>query len=179
MLRIFNNLSPFFEDCYRRINVREYARIMKISPPSASKLLTALQKEGLLIKEEERNYIFYSANRESRLFVSLSRVYWLDELERSGLLDYLENECLAKLVILFGSLSKAEVRKGSDVDLAVFGLSNSLDLERFEKKLGREIQLFLFRKKSEIKSRELLNNILNGFIVLGGWLDGLEGVSKE
>ncbi len=179
MLRIFNDLSPFFEDCYRRINVREYARIMEISPPSASKLLAAFQKEGLLIKEEERNYIFYSANRESRLFVNLSRVYWLNELEKSGLLDYLENKLLAQLVILFGSLSKAEVRKESDVDLAVFGFSKSFDLERFEKKLGRKIQPFLFRRKSDIKSRELLNNISNGFIVLGGWLDGLEGVQKE
>src|SRR3989344_3325281 len=39
MLEIFNSLEPFFKENYRRINVREYARIQKISPPSASKYL--------------------------------------------------------------------------------------------------------------------------------------------
>ena len=57
MLTIFNNLKPFFEDNYRRISVREYARIIKISPPSASKLLNNLEKEGLLTKEK-KNYTY-------------------------------------------------------------------------------------------------------------------------
>ena len=48
MLNIINNLKPFIEDSYRRINVREYSRLMKISPPTASKTLFELSKEGLL-----------------------------------------------------------------------------------------------------------------------------------
>jgi len=31
MLKIINELSVFFEDCYREFSVREYARIMKIA----------------------------------------------------------------------------------------------------------------------------------------------------
>ena len=54
MLNIINDLDCFFEDCYRRVNVREYARIKGISPPTASKILTNYQKEGLLFKEEYR-----------------------------------------------------------------------------------------------------------------------------
>ena len=60
MLDILNNLGAFFEDCYRRISVREYAKIMNISPPTASKILTEYSKEGILIKEAERNYLFFS-----------------------------------------------------------------------------------------------------------------------
>ena len=56
MLNIINNLKPFFEDCYGRINVREYARIIKISPPTASKILLELNKEGLLLMENDKNY---------------------------------------------------------------------------------------------------------------------------
>ena len=33
MLEIINNLEPFIEDCYSEIGVREYSRMMKISPP--------------------------------------------------------------------------------------------------------------------------------------------------
>jgi len=46
MLNIINSLMPFFEDCYRRINVREYSRLRKSSPPTASKILFELNKEG-------------------------------------------------------------------------------------------------------------------------------------
>jgi len=66
MLKIFNDLEPFFRDNYQRINVREYARIRKMSPPSASALLSNLEKEGLLNVEKEKNYIYYHANREDR-----------------------------------------------------------------------------------------------------------------
>ena len=54
MLEIFNKLKPFFEDNYKRISVREYARMQNISPPNASQLLNNLEKEGLLKKEEDR-----------------------------------------------------------------------------------------------------------------------------
>ena len=64
MLEIFDNLKPFLEDNYRRFNVREYARIRGISAPTASVLLSRLNKEGLLNREEERNYIYYFANKE-------------------------------------------------------------------------------------------------------------------
>lgn len=55
MLDIINNLKPFFEDCYRRINVREYSRLMKISPPTASKLLSKYHKLNLLLVDRDRN----------------------------------------------------------------------------------------------------------------------------
>lgn len=52
MLKIINDLTPFFEDCYREISVREYARIMSISPPTASKLLSYYCSEKLLVKKQ-------------------------------------------------------------------------------------------------------------------------------
>ena len=170
MLEIFNNMKPFFMDCYRKINVREYARIANISPPSSSKLLKELYKEGLLNKEEEKNYIYYLANKESKIFVELSRLYWFQELKKSGLIDYFEKEFISPLIILYGSLSKAEVTQKSDVDLVIFSITKKeLNLDKFEEKLKRKIQLFTFRSKNDIKNKELLNNILNGFIISGDW----------
>ena len=75
MLKIINDLVLFFKDHSRKINVREYARLMKISPPTASKLLSEYEKEGLLLKEKFRNFIFYSANSRNLNFKDLEKIY--------------------------------------------------------------------------------------------------------
>jgi len=170
MLEIINSLKPFFEDNYRRINVREYARLQNISPPTASKLLEKLRKETLLRKEIEKQYIYYYANKDSKLFIDFSRIYWKIRLEKKGLVDYLEKELLSPIIILFGSLAKAEVRKDSDLDLAIFSVTNKqIKLEKYEKLLKRNIQIFIFNKRENIKSKELLNNVLNGYKIKGKW----------
>ena len=170
MLKIFNDLKPFFEDNYRRINVREYARIQKISPPTASSLLQNYLKEGLLKKEEEKQYLYYFANKESSLFVDLSRIYWKVVLENSGFIKALSEKFISPVIILFGSLSKAEVKENSDIDMAVFTATRKeLDLKEFERKLKRNIQLFIFKDREYIKNKELLNNILNGYRLRGNW----------
>jgi len=165
MLNIINNLRPFIEDCYRRINVREYARLMKISPPTASKTLLELNKEELLTVERDRNYIFYYANKKNKLFIDLSRIYW--KIKLTPLLDYLEKEIVNSTAILFGSLSKAETKKSSDIDLCIISHKKEFDLEKFEKILNRKIQLFSFSSLVNIKNKELVNNILNGYILAG------------
>jgi predicted nucleotidyltransferase len=166
MLTIFNNLEPFFKDNYKRINVREYARIKKISPPSASTLLSKLNKEKLLNKEKEKNYIYYSANNENKQFIELSRIYWSQKFK--NLTEFIKNELISPTIILFGSFSKAEINVNSDIDLAIFSSSKTkINLEIFEKKFKREIQIFKFKNKKEVKNKNLLNNILNGFILEG------------
>ena len=170
MLEIINNLKPFFEDCYRRISVREFSRTRKISPPTASKWLEELFKEGLLKKEKHKPYIYYFADKDSGNFIGLSHIYWQNRLEKSGLLKYLEEILLSPIIILFGSLAKAEAKADSDIDLAVFSVSKKkLDLKRFEKKLKRKIQLFQFKDLDDVKSKRLRNNILNGHKLKGSW----------
>ena len=170
MLKIFNNLWPFFNDCYRRINVREYARIRKISPPTASTLLESLKQEGLLNKEEDKGYNYYFANKESRIFIDLSKTYWHQKLKQAKLIEYFEKELISPLIILFGSLSKAEVNKNSDIDIAIFtNTKKDLKLVKFEKKLKRKIQIFIFKNEKEVKNKDLLKNLHNGFIISGSW----------
>lgn len=165
MLEIINNLAPFFEDCYRRISVREYAKIIKVSPPTASKLLKKYNKKGLLKKEKDRNYLFFFADKNSELFVDLSRIYWRKKLNKT--INKIKNQVNNPVIILFGSLSKAEVKRDSDVDIAVFGEKKKINLNKVEKKIGREIQLFQFKSPKNIKNKELMNNILNGYILSG------------
>lgn len=164
MLRIFNDLEPFFEDCYRRVHVREYAKLSGISPPTASKLLDGYEQEGLLLKVRERNYILFHANRENDIFIDLSRIYWRQRLQ--AIVGVMEKALADPTIILFGSLAKAEAKKDSDVDLAVFAERREISLAFAEKKLKRNIQVHWFRSLRDV-NRELRNNILNGYIVRG------------
>ena len=170
MLEIFNTLKPFFEDNYRRINVREYSRIQRISPPTASNLLQSLNKQDMLKKEQDRQFIYYYANQDSNLFLDLQRAYYKLELENSGLNTFFKKELLNPIVFLFGSLSKAEAKKDSDIDIAIFTPTNKkIDLTKYEKILKRKIQLFIFPDREGLKSKELLNNILNGYKIMGNF----------
>ena len=169
MLKIFNDLRPFFEDSYKRIHVREYARIQKINPPSPSTLLKELKEEGLLIKEEDKNYLCYYANRENQIFIMLSRAYWYTQLKNIGLIGSIEKELILPVILVFGSFSKAEISQKSDIDIAIFNASKKPNIEKFQKALNREIQLFIFKDRKDVKNKELLNSILNGFIISGGW----------
>jgi len=161
MLNIINNLKPFIEDNYREINVREYARITNISPPTASKLLNNYKEENLLNKKEDKGYILYSANRESEIFIDLARIYWKINLKET--IEYIKNKLFNPVIILFGSLSKAETTKNSDIDIAIFTKSK----EKITVK--DNIQVFRFKDREDVKNKELLNNILNGYKLSGEW----------
>ena len=166
MLKIINDLSPFLEDCYRELGVREYSRILRVSPPTASKMLKEFEFDDLLKKREERGFLLFRANRESIILKDLSRMYWRLKLRKT--IYYLNSELHEPAIILFGSLSKLEVKSDSDIDLAVFtDFKNRLNLDKFEKDIKRKIQIFRFKSSSEINSKELKINILNGYIVQG------------
>ncbi len=168
MLEIINTLKPFFEDNYKRIHIREYARLQKISPPTASKILEKLHKENLLKKENDKIYIYYYANKDSELFVDFSRIYWKIILDNSGLLKKLEEQFLTPVIFLFGSLSKAEAKHNSDIDLAIFTITKKeLKLNKYEKLFKRKIQIFVFKNIEDVKNKNLLNNILNGYKLNG------------
>ena len=167
MLKIFNDLEPFFHDNYIRISVREFARIRKISPPSASSMLQKYHKESLLNREEERRFIYFSANREEKVFIALMRVYWHIQFKKVGLLEHIKREFVEPIIILFGSFSKAEVTPQSDIDIAIISQKpHKINFSVYEKKLGRTISVFLFRNLGE---SEMENNLLNGYILMGSW----------
>jgi len=165
MLNIINNLKPFFEDCYKRINVREYARLMNITPPTASKKLSEYAKEGLLLGERDRNYVFYYANKNNKVFIDLSRIYWGFKLNKA--IEFFIKKFTNPVIILFGSLSKAETKADSDVDICIIGHKKEVNMKPFETDLKRNIQLFFYASIQDIKNKELANNIINGYLLDG------------
>jgi predicted nucleotidyltransferase len=165
MLKEINNIGLFFEDCYAEYSVREYARKARISPPTASKYLKEMAKQGLLKKREERGFLLFQTNRDSIVLKKISEIYW--NLVLSDLLLFLEKEVTPNSLVLFGSLSKLEAKKDSDIDLVVFSkIKKRLDLEKFEKQLKRKINV-LFYESIEKVNKELKLNIINGCVLRG------------
>jgi len=171
MLEIINELSPFFEDCYRRINVREYAKLIKKSPPTASSILNKYHKLGLLEKQQDRIYLFFYANKNNKDLIDLSKIYWRHKLNK--LILKIKENTINPTIILFGSLSKAEVTQASDVDIAIISNKKDINIKQIELELSRKIELFWFKSLKEINN-ELLINIINGYVLEGRLKNGLE-----
>lgn len=169
MLDIFNNLSVFFEDCYRKANVREYAKLRGVSPPTASTLLKGFEKENLLKTLTERRNNLYWANRENPLFVDLSKAYWRQKLKL--LAQELAEQFNFETIILFGSLIKGEATASSDIDIYVNSTEKRINHEKHEKALKRRIQLHF---KKELANDYLRKNIQQGLLLNGMMMqDGL------
>lgn len=168
MLKIFNELKPFLEDITAEIGVREYAKIMNISPPSASTLLKNYMKENILESRKFKRFLFFKAKTDSELFKDLLKLYNIRTIKDSGIIEIIEDKYNFPAIILFGSFSKAENIPQSDIDLCIISDSKKeLVLEKFEKKLGHKIQIFNFSSLEAIKNKDLLNNIINGILIKG------------
>lgn len=71
-------------------------------------------------------------------------------------------------IVLFGSFSRGEDVKESDIDLFMVAKEKQLDIAKFEKYLDKQINI-IWEENFNRLSKELRNNIING-IVLHGYL---------
>lgn len=151
--------------------LREISRKISLAPKSVKNYLKELEKQGLIIKKLHRihNYPVYYANFDDEYFRYLKKLNTLRAIKESGLLDYLDEKCMPGSIILFGSASRGEDTKESDIDIFLQCSEKKLDLVKYEKKLNRKISLF-FEKNSGNLSKELKKNIINGDR-LKGYLD--------
>ena len=168
---LYRVLEVFFEDPLPvgiGFQLREISRKIKLAPKSVKLYLEELEKENLIIKKEHRihKYPVYYANRDDNYFKFLKRLDIVRSIKESGLLDYLDEKCMPNAIILFGSASKGEDVKGSDIDLYLQCEEKKLNLSKYEKELKRKINLF-FERDFDKLSDELKMNIINGDILAG------------
>ncbi len=162
-------LKIFFDDPLAKdFQLREISRKISLAPKSVKKYLDELEKESLIVRGEHRihGYPVYYANRDNKYFKFLKRLDIIKEIEESGLLDYLNKNCMPDIIVLFGSATKGEDVKGSDIDLFLQCKEKKLNLKSFEDMLNRGINIFYNNNFNKL-SKELKNNILNGMILKG------------
>jgi len=157
---LFNPLESF--------RLRELSRLSEISPPSVMNYLKDFEKKSLIRKYEKREIPFYQAERDDKNFKEYKKLSIIFELNHSGVLDFLWDELSPEAIILYGSYARGESIEESDIDLFIIGKEKKLNLDMFEKKIGKDFHLF-FEKDIKKIPKELKNNLING-IVLRGYL---------
>ena len=164
----YRALQEFFDFPSKSFQMRELSRKIKLAQPSVIKHLKALVKAGFLVKEKKGIYPTFRANRDDEIFKLYKRCNLLYRIQQGRLLEHIWDCCLPDAIVLFGSASKGEDLKESDIDLFVQSPQKKLELVKYEKQLNRKIAIFFEENFSRL-SPELKNNVLNG-IVLKGYL---------
>lgn len=168
-------MNIFFENPTNRFQLRELARISKISTTGVKSALLKLLDADLVIKANEKSYEFYEANKNDTNYKISKKFFNVKTLHDIGLVGYLEKELHPEAIFLFGSSARGEDVERSDIDVFVFtSAKKDINLSMFNKQLKREIKLLLMDKnefeKAKQKNPELINNITNG-INLRGFLE--------
>jgi predicted nucleotidyltransferase len=159
-------LDIFFENPSKNFQIRGIAKLLKIPKTTVSYNVNALLKRKLIIKEKKGVFPSFRANETNSLFKVYKQHSMILKIYQSGLVDYLEKKTLPRCIILFGSIRKGEYDARSDIDIFVQSSEQTLDLVKFEKKLGHKINA-LFEPELKDLSEELLNNIINGIVLYG------------
>lgn len=163
MFENMNILNCFFVSPTREFSVREIARLCDISPATSSAKLKELAKEDILTMREDRQYLVFKANLESSLYRDMKVFYNIRMIKESGLLDEIDDTFLRPTVVLFGSAAYGLDTETSDIDLYIQAKEKKVNLEKFEKKLKREIHMITGKKIM----KNLINEIINGIVIQG------------
>ncbi len=170
-------LELFFNESSREWHFEDIVKNVKMSRDKVNKWLIKLAKEGVVKKIKEKGKMpHYIADFSSPDYKNRKRIYILNKFYKTGFLNHLM-KLNANTVIIFGSFSRSDWHKESDIDLFIYGNGEELEQGKYEKKLGREIQTFICRTKEDLKKfrKGLLKNILSGYTVKGSF-DFIRGI---
>jgi predicted nucleotidyltransferase len=161
----------FFMNPTAKKRVREIERELKLPLPSVIRYCKELEKEGILTTIKTGNVVFYTADRANEKFLLEKKLFNLKQIYVSGIIEHLKKELGNPPIVLFGSFAKGEDTEASDIDLYVETPSKKeIKLDKFEKTLGRKIQLLRSKSIKSISNIHLANNIING-VVLNGYIE--------
>jgi len=164
----------FFLNPTKEHYLMDISRKIRLAHTSVKKNLKELISIGLITKyiQEKggRKFPIYKADRNNKLFKKYKLIYNITSLFESNLTEYIGDKLMPKSIVLFGSYQKGEDIEESDIDIFVECKKEELNLAKFEKKLGRKIELH-FNENFTSYPKELKNNIING-IVVSGYLQG-------
>ena len=161
----------FFSHPTSKLRVRQIERQAKVALPSAIRYTKELEMEGILKSIIIADIKLYTADRTSKNFLIEKKTHNIKTILKSGIIESIITKYDNPTIILFGSYCRGEDIERSDIDIYIETPSNKkIDLKLFEKKMDRNIQLFLHKNIKSIKNKNLANNIVNG-VGLNGFIE--------
>jgi len=159
----------FFNEALRQWHFEDLVKELKLSRDRTNYFLRQLIKDNLIIRVKPRRKMpYYIANKDLPKFRLEKRLFGLQLIEKTGLFEYLASCEEIKTAILFGSFSRGDWSKSSDIDLFIFGDVSDFPKEKFEQRLKRPIQLFAYSNPKEIKDDldpTVIPNLIKGFAI--------------
>ncbi|HLC71778.1 MAG TPA: nucleotidyltransferase domain-containing protein [Candidatus Nanoarchaeia archaeon] len=171
-----NILELFFNYPAKQWHFEEIVKTAKIARSKADRWLKLLTKKELIKRVKLSGKMpYYIGNYDSPTYKNKKKLFALTKLDESGLLDHLSSLPKANTVILFGSYSRSDWYKESDIDIFIHGDAQGLKIAEYELKLHRDIQLFICHDKEELikLGPGLIRNIIRGNFIKGD-LDFIE-----
>ena len=169
-------MGLFFDNPTREWHFEEIAKEAKIARSKADDWLKKFVKEGLIKKIKKKGTMpYYLSDYSSSTYKNRKKIFALTKLYKTGFLNHLDSLQKAQTIILFGSFSRSDWSKDSDIDLFIYGDPDGLKVAKYELKLHRDIQLFICQNKEELKKLGggLIKNIIKGNLIKGD-LDFIE-----
>ncbi len=182
--------SEFFRILFgldlKEYHLREIQRLSGFAIATVSQEAQKLTQLELILKREDSNRTYYSANKNHPLYPVLHDLV----LKTNGLVQVLEGSLqsdLIEIAFIFGSVSAGEVKTESDVDVFVIGDISLRKLSKLMKEpcltIGREINPYVLTKKEFIKRKEekdyFVTRVLESpIIMIKGKEDDIERMGK-
>ena len=141
-----------------------------LSRAQTNEWIQKLRQENIITRIKPRGKMpYYVANYEHPHYQNSKRLYALQKLHESGLMDYLVSLDKAEAVILFGSFSRWDWYDSSDIDIFVYGGTDKVYVGKFGSILKREIQVFSGKNEHDLTQMgpTLLRNIIKGITIKG------------
>lgn len=159
-------LELFIQFPAKDFSVRGIARDLKLSHVTVLNHINDLGRLGLIKKKKETLYPTFYANPDNNIYKIHKKSWLLFKIVDSGVIEYIQKETFPSSIVLFGSGAKATFTEKSDIDIFIEAKETPINLTKYERRLGRKINL-LFEPNINNLSKELRNNIINGTVLYG------------
>jgi predicted nucleotidyltransferase len=160
----------FFNYPTKEWHFEEIIKNVKIARSKADNWLKKFIKLNLIKRHKTKGKMpYYISNHQAPEYKNKKKIYALNKLYNSGLLNYLDSIKNTKTIILFGSFTRSDWYKNSDIDIFIYGDTKELNITKYELKLKREIQTFTCKNKKELNKlgSGLIKNIIKGNLIKG------------
>lgn len=165
----FNIVEQFFYSGLSRLQPSMIIKKTGYDFKTVKKYLKDLINLGLVKEHKDLNIPTYEANYRNKFFLNIKKEKIIDSIFTSGLPQHLNKRLGEKACILFGSCARGDYYADSDIDILIQSKKIRLDLNRYEKKLKRRINLF-FAKKWQNLNEGMKTGLLNDGISINGRL---------
>jgi len=139
-------LEFFIQHPSREVYLREYGRMLKISPNSAQRFSNRFVAQKYLVEQRRGHLRYFKANLENMVFRQAKILHSLRELQKVGMIELLKERGVSHAV-LFGSVAQGTDDEKSDIDLVIIASSKEdvrKALTGIQKILSRELSAQIF-----------------------------------